>query len=214
MLLGEEKVYDCRYLERIIELVGCVRFIFSMQKNIIIVCTLVALSLAGYMFVTRGDRQGSVGMAEEEPAQTKKVQEEFSAIPENKSTTLISNERVTDEESTEEAFQYQPGLVKTVASKGSGQWVISVDLLTHNKDWVPGGRSDFFVNQNPRIRNLEITSETKSFECGEGSDGDATTADVPVTNDVMVKAMEQVGYTAYFDIQRTNITAVYEQCLP
>ena len=53
------------------------------------------------------------------------------------------------------------------------------------------------------------------YVCGFGPDGNPTSADVSVNPDDFINKIVSSDYkTRYFDINGTNITAIYEQCLP
>lgn len=132
------------------------------------------------------------------------------------------------EAAPQEFFVNQPGEVKLITSIGVNQWVLAVDLLTHNPNFIPGV-SGFFINQNPKIRNLNVTNTTNTYLCGAGPDGNETTADVPQNTSSFMQGVQSrinefnqlniqqqlATYVAYyFDIERTDITAIYQQCLP
>jgi len=121
------------------------------------------------------------------------------------------------EESTSEVFKNQPGEIKSIESKGSNEWLLAVDLLSHNPKWIPGVDSTggFFINQNPKIRNLNVSNTTNIYVCGPGPDENDTSADILVSTSDFIKEIQSSDYkTRYFDINGSNITAVYQQCLP
>ena len=135
-------------------------------------------------------------------------------------TTVVSG----GEDSTTEVFKNQPGAIKSITNQSDSQWLLSVDLLTRNTHWVPGGESDFFLNQNPQIRSLLVTKETKTYECN-GVNADALRNTSKFMSDIqvgMIKRDEEskkfgtkaYDYTSYFDINGSNIIAIYQQCLP
>jgi uncharacterized protein YxeA len=135
-------------------------------------------------------------------------------------TTIVSG----GEDSTTEVFKNQPGTIKSITNQGDSQWLLSVDLLTRNTHWVPGGQSDFFLNQNTKVRNLFATKETKTYECN-GVNADALRNTSKFMSDIqagMIKRDEEAkkfgtkayDYTSYFDINGSNIIAIYQQCLP
>jgi len=121
---------------------------------------------------------------------------------------------VINEESSEDVFKEQPGIIKSITVSGNDQWLFVVDLLSHNPDFLPGS-SPFFINQNPKIRNLTVIKDTKSFICGAGPDKNDTTPDIAQNTSVFLSNIEKREYkTVYFDIQGSNVTAMYQQCLP
>ena len=114
----------------------------------------------------------------------------------------------------EEVFKKQPGEIKSITVSGNDQWLLTVDLLSHNPDFLPG-ISSYFINQNPKIRNLTVIKDTKSFICGAGPDKNDTTPDIAQNTSVFLSNIEKREYkTVYFDIQGSNISAMYQQCLP
>jgi len=134
------------------------------------------------------------------------------------------------ENSTIEIFNKQPGAIKSITAQSSNQWVLAIDLLSHNPKWIPGVDSTggFFINQNTKIRNLTVSTNTKAYDCGvQYADGTVigprlqnTSSFISNIQNTINKAktdlglIGEFGYTAYFDINGTNITAIYMQCLP
>ena len=114
----------------------------------------------------------------------------------------------SSEESVNEVFTNQLGEVKSIKNQNNS-WILSVDLLTLNPNFSPGS-TDFFINQNPKIRDLNVTKLTKTFKCGIDSIPNVLQA----TSD-FIKDIQKGEYkNRYFDINGNNITAIYEQCLP
>jgi|SRR3989338_782715 len=127
----------------------------------------------------------------------------------------------------------QPGAIKSIKAEGVNQWNLAVDILEHNPDFLPGV-TDFFINKNPSIANLTVTTGTKTYLCGAGPDGNETTPDVLENTGVYMiyvqnvinsnKSLVQQGIggvenitdwaTLYFDIDGVNVTSMYQQCLP
>jgi hypothetical protein len=137
-------------------------------------------------------------------------------------TTVTSDGTTNSEESSNEIFKNQPGAIKSIAASGNNNWQLAVDLLTRNPKWLPGVDSSggFFLNENPKIRNLTVTKDTKTYNCGTGVAGTPpyilqnTASFISNIQNKVNKSGEEFGYTTYFDINGTNITAIYEQCLP
>lgn len=132
------------------------------------------------------------------------------------------------EESISEVFNNKPGAIKSVRSDGSNKWIIEVDLLSNNNNWVPGVNLPF-VNQNTKIRDLTVNFDTKIYECNEGAKPTILVNNSNFINKLQNRISQaknefknRVGgvedimdwVTAYFDINGNNITAIYEQCLP
>jgi hypothetical protein len=125
---------------------------------------------------------------------------------------LPKENNINNEESVVEVFNNQPGAIKSITTKGDNQWVLAVDLLTKNPNWIPGvdNTGEFFINQNTKIRNLNVTKDTKAYICGVDSEPNVLQDIV-----IFISNIQEVSYkTAYFDINGTNITAIYQQCLP
>lgn len=141
---------------------------------------------------------------------------------------------LNSEESTSETFNHQPGAIKSVKYDGVNKWIFAVDLLTYNTGWSPGV-NDRYSNQNTKIRNLNVTSDTKIYGCVSGPDGggpDVSKVPNIDTSKFIVDIQKRIEnakegtyrigsvehmtdwVTLSFDIIGTNITAIYEACLP
>ncbi len=124
------------------------------------------------------------------------------------------------EDSPTESFKNQPGAIKSIKKDGSDKWVLSIDLLTRNPDWIPGAQNSgpFFFNQNQKIRELTLDSSTKISNCTSQNNNYASNFENNLQG--FVKYAEKTtkennfGFTEYFDISGTKITTIYEQCLP
>jgi len=132
------------------------------------------------------------------------------------------------EESISEIFTNQPGAIKSVKSDGLNKWILEVDLISNNPNWVLGVDLPF-INQNTKIRDITINSNTKIYECNEGAKPTILVNNSSFINKLQNRITQaknefknRVGgvedimdwATAYFDINGNNITAIYEQCLP
>jgi hypothetical protein len=139
-----------------------------------------------------------------------------SFIPQNTEVDNLEPIENTDEVNTEEPvvefFHNQPGDIKSIIVKGENQWILAVDLLSRNPNWLPGVDStgEFFINQNPRIRNLNVTENTKTYNCQQDVE-----ASFLLNTAIFISNLQKASYkTVYFDIDGENITAMYQQCLP
>ena len=138
-------------------------------------------------------------------------------------TPIVENQN-NEENSVSEIFKNQPGAIKTITNQNDGDWSLSIDLLTKNPNWRPGGETEFFINQNPKVRSLLVTKDTKTYECdGVNADAPRNTSNFIANIQAHMAKMEaesqkfgtkRYDYTAYFDINGSNIIAIYEQCLP
>lgn len=149
---------------------------------------------------------------------------------ETKNKNTVTNNQTSGEDSSNEVFNNQPGAVKSIIVKGSNQWVLAVDLLSGNSKWTPDGSDSngrFFINQNTKIRNLTVTKDTKTYNCGGGPDNNGANPNSLQNTSTFLAGIQTninsgdyaynkdfVGPTYYFDINRSNITAIYQQCLP
>jgi hypothetical protein len=184
-----------------------------MKKIIIVVIVLAILIGAGtYLLGKKSNEKIS------EPVVTETSTEE-KLTDENPLVVTASGE-----DSAAEVFKYQPGAIKTITNQKDDKWLLAVDLLTKNPNYRPGGETDYFINQNNKVRNLLVTNETKTYECN-GVNADALRNTSKFMSDIqvnMIKRDEEAkkfgtkayDYTSYFDINGTEITAIYQQCLP
>lgn len=135
----------------------------------------------------------------------------------------VNTPNLNTEEPSSEVFKDQPGAIKSLKSDGSNRWVIAVDLLSNNSKWLPGvdstGRP--FINQNSKIRSLNVTGNTKTYNCENAKPSllvDTSSFLSTVQNNInkgdYTYKNEFVGPMRYFDINGINISAMYEQCLP
>jgi len=128
----------------------------------------------------------------------------------------------------EEVFENSPGAIKSITLEGASEWVLEVDILTPNPEWLPGV-NEHFINQNTKIRTLSVTDKTKTYICNENNPNKLQT-----TTDFMQNIESNVGQaqsdiqhriggpielmtdwvTYYFDITGTDIIAIYYPCLP
>lgn len=187
---------------------------------LIIIIILLVIGL-GYFFLRDSKENENTDLVNNLP------QEEINNLSQENKESLISEK---SEESDNEIFVSQPGTIKSIVVNKDedgfekGSWTLSVDLLSSNPNWLPGidSTGGFFLNKNPKIRNLNISSATKIVNCGaqmenygSGFSGDLLSFINYAQNRIDdLKNTAEFGYTAYFDIEGTNITAVYEQCLP
>jgi hypothetical protein len=128
-----------------------------------------------------------------------------------------------------ESFIKQPGAIKSITQNGD-TWALAIDILTPNTKWLPGVDSagGFFINKNPKIRNLIVRKNTMIYDCGaQYSNGDNVGPRLQDTSNFMSKIEDVIdksktdkglvgefGYTAYFDILGSDIFVIYQQCLP
>lgn len=146
---------------------------------------------------------------------------EAEVIPDITKSTIYKDDlnTINVAESGIENVKNQPGTVKSVISVPGG-WNLSVDYLSYNNNWQPGGNGstgDFFVNLNPKLRTLFLANNSNDlvFKCGT-----ETIPNVPYLNtSTYVNELNNYlidgGYTNYyFDVKDGNITAIYQQCLP
>lgn len=149
-----------------------------------------------------------------------KVQEETSTTSNSNTVQWELTLEITapEEEPADEKRSSAPAEIKQITEKN---WttMLTLDMLTMNPDFQPG-ITDFFINQNPKLREFAITAATTAFNCGAGSDNNENTPDVSVSIQDMIATMQQqltgdnVKLTYYFDIANNTITSIHQQCLP
>lgn len=142
------------------------------------------------------------------------VKSEKSSIP------LIQNDDIVASlsEGGKDVFEDQYGIIKSATNVGKNQWILAVDLVTRNSKWLPGiGKEPFFINQNPKIRNLNITTETKAYHLCSGPEGKPVNIEVFMQD--LQKTMERNLEVArevarIFDITGHDIVNIYSSCVP
>ncbi len=144
----------------------------------------------------------------------------------NTSNATLTASSAPVEDPASEAFTNQPGAIIAVEQVGEGEyWSLAIDLLTPNRAWVPDGSSThggFFLNRNPKVRNLTVTAETAAYRCdgAEATERVAAASFIAYVQDVLRRAQTdqgivgEFGYTAYFDVAGEDVLSVREQCLP
>jgi len=122
----------------------------------------------------------------------------------------------SSEDENQESFINQPGAVKSITG-----WILAVDLLTHNSKWIPGVDSTgpFFLNQNQKVRNLKVTSDTVIYPCQPGSQNISTYLDsiqkrINEYNKLSDYQKSGTYVAYYFDINGSTISGIHDQCLP
>jgi len=100
-----------------------------------------------------------------------------------------------------------------VAVSADGKTVI-LDFLARNPKWLPGNNSEgpFFLNDNPKLRDVLINNSTKAFAFS-GVSG-AAIAPISVETTISDLNSGSNSHIAYFDIEDGVITAIHQQCLP
>lgn len=110
-----------------------------------------------------------------------------------------------------ETYKDQPAAVVAVSTDSK---IVTLDFLARNPKWLPGNNSKdpFFLNDNPKLRDVLINGSTKAFVCG----GVSGAAIVPTSAATMISDLNSGSnsHIAYFDIEDGAITAIHQQCLP
>lgn len=111
----------------------------------------------------------------------------------------------------------KPAIVRSIFSENNKTF-ISLDVLSINDDFIPG-TNDYFINESKKLRLFLIDDKTIFLACGEGADGNFSTADVlDDVNATLIKiknniaAQDQPIY--YFDVENGIVKVIYESCLP
>jgi len=169
---------------------------------LVIIIILFTIGLVYVFFIKFEKRENVLIDNSQQENQSKQIQNKLPA-----ETSVESKE-----DSASEFFKNQPGEIKSIRIQSNNSWILDVDLLSSNPDWLPGVDSsgEYFVNRNPKIRSLNVTSTTKTYNCGPD-----TTPNVLQDASNFIQVIQKGDYkNRYFDINNTNITAMYEQCLP
>ncbi|TSC60503.1 MAG: hypothetical protein LiPW15_381 [Parcubacteria group bacterium LiPW_15] len=112
-----------------------------------------------------------------------------------------------------ETYKDQPAAVVAVSADGK---TVTLDFLARNPRWVPGSDlgGPFFLNDNPKLRDVSVNSSTKAFAfvCSSASG----MAIVPISAATMISDLNSGSnsHIAYFDIEEGAIVAIHQQCLP
>jgi hypothetical protein len=139
-----------------------------------------------------------------------------------KTETTPENISSTQENNDAEIFNFQPANILSVKEMSENLWILEVDLLTYNTDWVPGSVIiPKYINQNPKIRQLYINKNTKIHNCEWNYKTESYNFDYNQKDEVekierMVSRYKEEGYEGFwtetFSIVGSEITAVHEQC--
>lgn len=131
-------------------------------------------------------------------------------------------ENNAEENNEAEIFNFQPGNVLSVKEINEDLWLLEVDLLTYNTEWMPGSASiPKYLNQNPKIRQLYINKSTKIYNCDWNYKTESYNFDYNQKDEVekierMVLRYKEEGYEGFwmgtFSIAGSVITAVHQQC--
>jgi hypothetical protein len=147
-------------------------------------------------------------------SQSKKESNNKNSKSQNADTSILSK------------LKRQPGAILSIIVQNDSTWIFKVNLLTRNPKWLPGVDStgDFFLSLN-KIVNLTISNKSKTYKCDDRGQAKTFSKTSDFINEIQktIKSYkneaERLGrepnlYSAYFDIDGSTITAIYEQCLP
>jgi hypothetical protein len=138
------------------------------------------------------------------------------ALVSSQTTELVSAFKTLSLTASTSNLTNQPGRINKVATASDG-WNLTIDLLQRNLNWKPGVDSTgpFFLDQK-KTMSFSLSSSAKAYNCTQGksavltaNNGDMT----PTSPDQVIYSMDPQP-VIYFDASGSNITAVYEQCLP
>lgn len=186
------------------------------KKSILILVLLIVIVV--WYYVNKLDKDIT-------PSEVPVVEDNTTIQSENVSS--LAPESVESENTNSEVFTNQPGAVKSITPSGENKWILSVDLLSRNMNWRPGDDSSggFFLNLNPKLRNLVVTNKTKVYSC-EWNNGNDTSPDnlintkgymqnlQEIFNRLKLEDRESEGVNMYLDVEGENIVVIHEQCLP
>ena len=116
-----------------------------------------------------------------------------------------------EEEPADEKRSAAPAEIKQITEKN---WVtyLTLDMLTINSGSQLGA-TDFFINQNPKIRDIALAGNAKAFTCDTNS---VPTVSVSIKDTVTAIQQSLSGATTKitysFDIVDGIINAIYQRC--
>lgn len=117
-----------------------------------------------------------------------------------------------EEEPADEKRSSAPAEIKQITEKN---WVtyLTLDMLTINSGSQLGA-TDFFINQNPKIRDIALAGDAKAFTCDTNS---VPTVSVSLKDTITAIQQSLSGATTKitysFDIADGKINAIYQQCV-
>ncbi len=148
-------------------------------------------------------------------AKTPTIQEEMPIATDSTTAQWELRLEITapEENPADEKRSSAPAEITAITEK-NGITYLTLDMLTINKDFKPG-ITDYFINQNPKIRDLSIAADAKAFNC----DTNSTPTLSASLNDTITAIQQSLsGATAKviysFDIADGKINTIYQQCLP
>ncbi len=97
----------------------------------------------------------------------------------------------------------------------------SVAWVENNPKWTPGGDEEFWIHADKKLTTVSYQYSVEIFTCGNGYDGNPTTPDVPGDEvkflsrvyEILIKDRSFLPVWS-FVMDGSNITRIYEQCLP
>ncbi len=174
----------------------------NIKKNLIILATIILVVLLIWFIITKTHNKNTTQEVTTPTTTTTNTHE-----------GIISLEIVwPEEEPKDEKRTYAPAEIKAISEK-NGTTYLTLDMMTLNPNFQPGV-NDYFLNQNSKLRELAIDTNTKAFNC----DNTTPTISVPLTNVIdiihqwLTNNNERLTY--FFDIEDGKINTIYQQCLP
>lgn len=143
-------------------------------------------------------------------------------ITDNKASSSLQN--ISSESnvisSDSENVKEQAGIIKNIKTTSDG-WLLTIDYVSRNPSWLPGGNEKFFLNTDDKLRTLLISNKltnnnTKFFECGSDNERYGAVIEAKIEDFVTQVKKELLANEPryYFDIKDGKIDAIYTQCLP
>lgn len=112
-----------------------------------------------------------------------------------------------------EVRKYTPAEIKKIYKKDDNTY-FSIDILTHNPDFIPGA-NNFFLNKSEKLRDVYINFNTKFYICKDLEANVLINTETilgSINNEWLNKNTPNPLY--YFDIEWDMVKNIYEQCLP
>lgn len=138
----------------------------------------------------------------------------------NPTTLSIQNDDVVtnSDKDAQEVFKGQSGYIKSVIKNGEGQWVLAVDFITQNPKWRLFGtegfssNEPFYINQNPKIRNFNVTNKTKTWRCSTREESFMDTETFMKEAQGYVSKKINPGYL--FNTNGSEVISIMMVCVP
>jgi len=191
------------------------------MKHKIYSIVIVAILTLGIYTVPRVNAQSAT--SDNDPAYIQQLLQIIQGLQEQ--LTTLTQQKKQNTKLSVESFTKEPGAIKAVKQNNNGEWIFTVDLLSYNPNWKPGGQSDYYLNQNLKLRNFKVNQVTKSFVCGETAipnvPRDINATVTYITNYMNKIKAESIQYNTkpydvifIFNVKTGIVSSIAEPCVP